>query len=458
MRKILISAIVTAALAPAAHGAASPARGSATKEDVAAVQAQIQALTERLDALESVNRALQSENAALRTEVERRDEEAGHLKTQMQELREEAAVAANENSRVRESEWATRVKARGDFRYRHETLSGERVVDPGATATVDDAEDRTRHRIRARLGFDAKVTDGVGVTLLLATGSDDPRSSMQTLGTSGTRKSIGLDMAHVDWTFMQGADLVLGKQPWPFWRPRQSLFFDSDYNAEGGAAKYERGMLFGSAYGWWLTENYNADPHLENSDANVFGLQAGIAFPLFGGETRFAAHYYDCGACQGNSPLYNNNPNGNTTFRVGPGAVNYLAYDYDVLEFAAQVGLSAFDLPLAFWANYAQNLASGVEYDIAYGAGVALGRASDPRTWEAGLLYQSIDQDALFGQFVDSDFGDGRTDARGWVFRAGYAPVRNVTLNVMYLMNTLDKDVGVALDYDRLMLDLNYRF
>ena len=36
----------------------------------------------------------------------------------------------------------------------------------------------------------------------------------------------------------------------------------------------------------------------ENSDANVFGLQAGLKFPLLGGETVLAANYYECGACQ----------------------------------------------------------------------------------------------------------------------------------------------------------------
>lgn len=458
VRNTLLATAVAATLTLATTGASAQSRGAATKEDVAAVQAQMQALTERLNRLETANSALQSENSSLKAEVERRDAETEYLKAQTRDLREEAATASNEISKVKGADWATKIKARGDLRYRHESIMTERVVGSGATATVEDAADRNRHRIRARLGVDARITDNVGVTTLLATGGDDPRSSNQTLGTSGTRKAIGVDMAYVDWKFAQGANLVLGKQPWPFWRPGQSFFFDSDYNAEGGAVKYEQGMLFSTAYGWWLTEQYNADPNLENSDANVFGLQAGFKFPLFGGETRVAAHYFDCGACQDNSPLYNNSANGNTTFRIGTGTTNYLTYDYEILELAAQVGGTLFDQPFAFWANYAQNLASRVEYDEAYGVGVLLGKASNPHTWEAGLFYQSIDQDALFGQFIDSDFADGKTDSEGWVLKAGYAPVRNITFNATYFMNTLDKDVGTELDYDRLQLDLNYRF
>ena len=89
--------------------------------------------------------------------------------------------------------------------------------------------------------------------MLFATGGDDPRSSNQTLGGSGSRKSIGLDMAYIDWKFMEGGNLLLGKQVNPIFRPGQSLFYDGDYNPEGGAVKFDRGMFFGSAYGWWVT-------------------------------------------------------------------------------------------------------------------------------------------------------------------------------------------------------------
>jgi hypothetical protein len=454
VRNTVLATAVAATLALAAPAAFAQAKGAATKAEVQAMQAQMEALAQRLNKLEATNATLQAENADLKTVVDRRDAEMDYLKAQTRELREETAVSSGELAKVKGADWATKIKARGDLRYRHESIMSERVVSGNA----EDAADRHRHRIRARLGFDAKVTDNVKATVLLATGGDDPRSSNQTLGSSSSRKSIGVDMAYADWTFMNGGNLILGKQPIPFWRPGQSMFFDGDYNPEGGAVKVDRGMWYASSYGWWLSEQYNADPQGENSDANVFGLQVGAKFPLFGGETQVAAHYFDCGACQDNSPIYNNNANGNTTFRVGTGTTNFLQYDYEILELAAQVGVTAFDMPLAFWANYAQNMASGVEYDTAYGVGAVLGKASNARTWEAGLFWQSIDKDALFGQFIDSDFGDGRTDSEGFVLKGGYAPVKNITMNATYFINTLNKDVGTELDYDRLQLDLNYKF
>ena len=454
MKKTVLATAVAAALTFGAADASAQTQGSASRADVQSLQAQMQALVERLNRLESANAQLQGDNAELKALAERRAAEMDYLKAQTRELREEGAVSSNEVGKVKGADWATKLKARGDLRYRHESIWTERVVD----GAIEDAADRHRQRIRARLGFDYKATDTIKGTLLLATGGDDPRSSNQTLGGVGTRKSIGLDMAYAEWQFMPGASLVLGKQPNPIFRPGQSLFYDGDFNPEGGAVKFDRGMLFGTAYGWWLTEQYNSDENADNTDANLFGVQGGLRFPMFGGETVLAAHYYQCGACENRSPLYANGANGNTTYRIGTGTTQLLAYDYDVLELGLQTGTTLGALPLTLWANYARNMAPDVEQDTAWAAGVALGKAGNAKTWELGAFYQTLDKDAVFAQWLDSDFGNGSTDSEGWVLKAGYAPVRNFTMNATYFVNTLNKDVGDELDYDRLQLDLNYKF
>jgi len=161
---------------------------------------------------------------------------------------------------------------------------------------------------------------------------------------------------------------------------------------------------------------------------------------------------------QGNisqSPLFNGASNGNTTY---PAASSILVFDYEIGELGAEFNTQIGALPLQLWANYAQNMASDVEEDTAYNVGVRLGRASNPRTWEAAAMYQSIDKDALFGQFIDSDFGNGNTDTEGWALRGAYAPVRNIAVNLTYFINTLNKDVGTELDYDRLQLDFNWKY
>ncbi len=100
-------------------------------------------------------------------------------------------------------------------------------------------------------------------------------------------------------------------------------------------------------------------------------------------------------------------------------------------------------------------------------AGLSWGRASDPRTWEVGYFYQVVEKDALFAQFIDSDFGAGNTDARGGVIKAAYAPARNWVINATYMINDTNVDVPTTVagvgsvnsrGYNRLQLDLNFRY
>lgn len=439
------------------------------------MQAQIQALIRRLDGLETANTVLRGENAELKQELAsvdaRRDAEIEGLKSQTGELREKGAVASAELDQLKGADWASRIKFKGDLRLRNETIQSDRVVGSGATAEVADAADRDRMRFRARISAEARVTDNTRVVLGLASGEGDPRSTNQTFTNTSSGKGVYIDLAYADWAFAPGAHLVLGKQKQPYWRTGQSLFFDADINPEGGAVTFERGAFFGSAYAWWLQEGYEASPSGNNEDANIVGAQAGLKFPLLAGETRVAAHYYDCGACQYNNPFWSGgDAYGNTTVTQGSGdsAVQVLRYDYNVVVLSGEVSTTLFGLPLQVWGDWARNLASGVRYDSAWSLGTYLGKASAPGSWEAGLMYQVIGKDAMFAQLVDSDFAAGNTDGNGWGLRAGYAPARNVALYATYMLNSLYQDVapvsgpgyeiGRNLDYDRLQLDVVYRF
>jgi hypothetical protein len=476
VRNTLLATAVTAALAFAAADASAAPSSAVTKADIQAMQAQMQALAERLNKLETTNSSLQAENDELKSLVERRDAETDYLKAQAKDLREESAVNTNDLSKLKGADWASRIKFKGDFRMRDENIETERVVGSGATAQVEDAANRNRVRYRVRFGAEAQVTDNSKVVFQMASGDGDPRSTNQTTTNIASQKNVWIDLAYADWAFMQGAHLVLGKQKYPFWNPGRSLFFDADLNPEGGAVTYERGMFFGSAYGWWLQENFNSNPAGNNEDANIFGAQAGLKFALLGGESRVAVHYYNCGACQYNNPFWvqpgstTGSSNGNTTITQGTGssAIQVLKYDYNMIELAAGLETTLFGLPFQVWADWAENTAADVKYNNAYNIGMYLGKAANRRTWEAGVLYQSMDKDALYAQMIDSDFSGGVTDADGWLLRGGYAPVKNVTLIGTYYLNHLNKDVapvsgpgyaiGNDLNYQRLQLDVNYKF
>ena len=460
---------ITLALAAPVPFAQAKAGPSASELQAAQTQLQVQmqALAERLNQLEADNAVLKGEVAQLNAVLGRREAEIETLKSQTQGLSEEVDVVARDAGQLQGAEWASRIRMKGDLRVRSDRLESERVVGTGETARVGDAADRDRPRFRARFSAEAQVTENSKVVLGLTSGDGDPRSGNQTFTNASSAKSVYIDLAYADWTFAPGARLVLGKQKQPWWRTGQSLFIDADINPEGAAATFERGVFFGSVYGAMLQENYSSNPEGRNQDPHILGGQAGLKFAMLGGETRLAAHYYDCGACQGNAPYWSGgNAYGNTT--VADGSLQVLKYDYDVLILQAQVGSTLVGYPFLVWADWAQNLASGVEYDTAFDVGVTLGKAADRRTWEAGLLYQSMDKDAMFAQLIDSDFAAGNTDGHGWALRFGYAPVKNITLNAMYMMSRTNKDVapvsgpgyeiGKDLDYDRLQLDVNYRF
>ena len=460
---------ITLALAAPVPFAQAKAGPSASELQAAQTQLQVQmqALAERLNQLEADNAVLKGEVAQLNAVLGRREAEIETLKSQTQGLSEEVDVVARDAGQLQGAEWASRIRMKGDLRVRSDRLESERVVGTGETARVGDAADRDRPRFRARFSAEAQVTENSKVVLGLTSGDGDPRSGNQTFTNASSAKSVYIDLAYADWTFAPGARLVLGKQKQPWWRTGQSLFIDADINPEGAAATFERGMFFGSVYGAMLQENYSSNSEGRNQDPHILGGQAGLKFAMLGGETRLAAHYYDCGACQGNAPYWSGgNAYGNTT--VADGSLQVLKYDYDVLILQAQVGSTLVGYPFLVWADWAQNLASGVEYDTAFDVGVTLGKAADRRTWEAGLLYQSMDKDAMFAQLIDSDFAAGNTDGHGWALRFGYAPVKNITLNAMYMMSRTNKDVaqvsgpgyeiGKDLNYDRLQLDVNYRF
>jgi hypothetical protein len=480
VRKTLLATAVAAALTLGAADASAQTKGAATKADMQAIQAQMQALADRLNKLEAANAQLQTENAELKALVDRRDAETDYLKAQTKDLREESAVTANEVAKVKGADWASRIKLKGDLRVRDENISQDRLVADGTGAAVDDAPDRNRVRVRARFGLEAKVTDTVTLGAQIASGSDrDPRSTNQTFTEDAAKKDIWLDLAYVDWKFMNGGTLSLGKMKQPYWRPGQSLFFDNDVNPEGIAVSFDRGLLFGSAYAFSMWENSSSNPANVTEDTVLWGTQAGLKFPLLGGETRVALHYYDLNGGQGFNPFALCSANGNTTVSTTspPGTtaipVQVLLYDYDVLMASAEMGLTLAGLPFSVWVDYAQNLADDVQDDTAFAVGTTLGKASNARTWEVGLFYQDMEKDALFAQWIDSDFADGITDAEGFVLKAGYAPVKNVTLNGTYFLNTRtvcgtgtapsNRQCGSGipeyeLDYDRWQLDVNYKF
>lgn len=153
---------------------------------------------------------------------------------------------------------------------------------------LNTTENRTRFRLRARLGLKAQVTDWITADIRLATGADHGAvSTNQTLAAGGTGKyQIWLDRASLRLTPVAGAAIDLGRFANPFWT--SDLIYDNDMNFDGvavsGGGEIVRGLrAFGTAGAFPI---YNTDLNFGSRDIGAFaskdkylyGVQAGLEF------------------------------------------------------------------------------------------------------------------------------------------------------------------------------------
>jgi len=475
MNKTTLTAAIALALATASTGAiaatkkaeAAPqtAAPAATQEEISAVRAQLQALAERLQKLEQSNQDLAKENAGLKAQGEK----IAASQTDAEKARDAQSDAiAKTATKVAASDWAGRIKWNGDFRYRDESIKREVKTE------------QVRDRLRARFGFTAKATDTLSVTLRLATGGDDPRSPNQTIGAAGTsmaRRTIGLDQYFATWKAATGTTVTLGRQPYPWFRPGQSLLNDGDISPEGVSVNYQNGLFFGNAFGIWLSEiganNHNITTGVDSASAanangaNYAGFQGGVKLPFDSTTNLTAALMYSkCGGCKGHNPVWTSGYNGNTTYNAGTIAAPnvLLKYEFKQTELALELNSKINGLPVQAFLDMAKNSGAQNGQDKAYTAGFLIGKASDKNTWEVGYAYEKLQKDGYFGAFVDSDFGGGNTDTKGSVIRLGYAPAKNWTLNATYFVNKLNNFSAASAtaprdeDYKRLQLDFGVKY
>jgi hypothetical protein len=399
--------------------------GAATDE-LAELKAAVEALQARIAQLEAQAKAVEETN----------DRQADQI----------AVARSNVGS------WVANFTFKGDFRYRNETIDQQYVPE------------RNRDRLRMRAGFVARVNDTVRTEFGLATSEgNDPRSSNQTLTGENTRKNVFIDLAYVEWQAAPALKFTAGKMKYPWLRAGASSLFDSDVNPEGLAANWARGDLFASA-------TYNIlEERGALGESTLTAGQFGWKPALGPGRLTLAAGYFDFHSVQRRNPFFNNSANGNTTTATGciGGATTCLAHDYDLIEAIAEYTRPLAGRPLAVFADYITNEAADNGLDTAWSLGLTWGRASDPRTWEIGYNYQLVEKDAVYAQFVDSDVGAGSTDYRAHVLRAGYAVARNWVVNLTWQMAETNRDVPASVsgvgpvedrDYERLQVDLNFRF
>lgn len=343
-------------------------------------------------------------------------------------------------------EWYDKVKIKGDFRQRHDLVQDE-----------SKDVDRNRWRIRARLQLGMEVTEDWSLGLRLASGSDDPVSTNQSMTDGASTKGFGLDLAWFDFHpgAIKGLHIVGGKMKLPFNKVQKTeIIWDGDWNPEGAALKYKADVndmvaLFVNGAFFYLEERKSDD------DSWMAGGQAGVVVkPAEDMHLLVAGGYYDYRNLDGFAGLSDPGDLFGNTGIEDDGDMLY-ATDYNVAEFQAEFGVKTGKMKFAAYGNFVQNLEAD-SLDTGYLFGAMLQHGKDKGHVKLYANYREVEDDAVVGEFTDSDFRGGGTNGNGIELGAGYGIARKVDLGLSFFVN--NKGIDEEIDYKRLLVDLKFKF
>lgn len=345
--------------------------------------------------------------------------------------------------------WAETVSVKGDVGYRLELISEE------------GKDTQQRDRIRARAGVAAKPGDAVKTEIELATGGGNPVSAYQTLGGGSSRKEIRLNIASIEWKPIADVAVAGGKTRNPFTDPG-SLVWDGDVTPEGVTLSGSRPVgpveLLANAGYLWVEERSSAD------DAQLFAGQVGGRYRLTPTVSLLVgASAYGFQNMDGFDVIdweKKSNAYGNSTVRgSASGSTTNKAYatGFQLIDGFARLGFEL-GLSVDLYGQYLVN-ADADEDRTGYAAGVTVGRARDPRSFEVGYGFRRLERDAAPGFMTDSDFWGGGSDGQGHKVYARYQIAKNVQCGVnSYFSERLVSDSAKRHDYDRFQVDIGVRF
>ena len=358
--------------------------------------------------------------------------------------------------------WVDRVTFSGDIRLRHESFYR------------NTADDRHRQRFRLRLGPEIKI-GSLMVGIRLASGTGEQVSTNKSFDNLSSQTALYIDRAFVKWQSPESRWLTLtgGRMPNPFFTVYSSdAVWDDDFNPEGVAENFAFKLggteLFLNLAQIVLDEDSSGRP---STDQWLFGQQVGVkANPMHNVQTTLAAAYYNTVNGQNGNFGQAAVQNGNSRVPCIPTppattctATNTLVNDYNVVDVTALVALKLGVFPIALMGDYVTNTAdtktaAGAEtQNSGYQAGLILGKASDPQTWELAYFYKLVGTDATLADVADSDFGEGGTDRKGHIMWTAYNPSKALQVKVKYF-KTEREDDQAANDINRLQADLSVKF
>ena len=307
---------------------------------------------------------------------------------------------------------ASDYEIKGDIRYRYENREADEVTE------------KSRERIRARIGVYGDINESISFGTRIATGGTGITSTNQDLNDAAANKGIGLDLAYmtIDSLLFEGVDTTLGKMKQP-WTCVSDLIYDSDVTPEGIAFNYATGNISYHAGHFIIGENKGDDAQLAS-----FQFVADVSDNLSVGSSFYTFS---------NMENAYENKSYNTT------------NEFELIEFFATYKIETTPLPLKIFANYVENGAAD-DANTAYMVGVG----TKSGKWGFDYNYREIELNSVYDEWADSDFHDGGTGGQGHKFKAKYALKDGLSLGATYFLTEREDETEV----NTLQIDLATKF
>ncbi|GJL79665.1 MAG: hypothetical protein NPINA01_26540 [Nitrospinaceae bacterium] len=315
-------------------------------------------------------------------------------------------------------DWLKKFKPSGDVRLRHESLFRQ-----GSNASSSKRFDRSRQRIRFRIGGEYFFTKNIKAGFRLATGPEDsasgdssPTSTNQTLDNTFSTKNINLDRVYANWKIPHGnSSLQLrgGKFGVPFMKSEQ--LWDSDLSLEGATEKLSHKMRdtkLELILGQFVVEEFgNSATDGGSDDVHLFAYQGVVSQKLGSiAKAKMGVALYD----------YQNILGNNLTFGAGANTVDAdgdFAANYDLLNILAEFSTDLImGVPVKVFGGYVKNVSDDAKdlENEGYEAGVKVGKSvKKPGDWQAKYIFRNTGADAALDAINDSDFFEGGTNSEG---------------------------------------------
>jgi hypothetical protein len=385
-------------------------------------------------------------------------------------------------------DWVKRIELGGDIRLRYAGTfydsDNALLLDPAdPDELLNTTEDTNRFRYRLRLSLDSEISPNFFAGVRITTGNEDnPVSTNETLGDFKNKDSIVLDRAFLQWKPSLEFDFWGGRFANPYFST--PLVWDGDINFEGIAGGFNResgkelrpfvtagifplqDVEFGSSKWFWALQGGTE----YRPRADIIS-KVGLAWYDYQNMTGIVNDPARPGLTDWTAPLFQQKGNTLMDIDPGPGIKTAYASEFQLFDVTASLDFALFyPIHIIVMGDYVVNLgfdqdevseragAQVPEENSGYQLGMLVGHPSVSSlwNWNAALTYRYLEADAVPDAFTDSDFHDGGTNAKGWIFNASLGVWRNIWFSLSYY--STDEISGPPLAIDTLFVDLNAKF